>query len=99
MPATTSNNLTGSLGGSVVLASDDYYVFHSFPTRRSSDLALGDHVETFSYSIADGHGDVSTSTLTITVTVAPEAVTATADTQAVTDDSTLTVLEIGRAHV
>src|SRR5260370_9598104 len=63
-----------------------------FPyTTLFRSLSLGDHVETFSYSIADGHGDVSTSTLAITVHIAPEAVTATADTNAVTEDSTLTV--------
>src|SRR5437763_11044388 len=48
--------------------------------------------ETFNYSIADGHGDVSSSTVTITVHITPEAVTATPDVNDVNEESTLTVL-------
>src|SRR4029077_26654 len=88
---TTTGPLTGSLGGTLVMAADGSYTYNpdSIPTIES--LPLGAHVETFSYSIADGHGDTSTSTLSITVNVTPEAVTAVADTNAVADDSTLTV--------
>src|SRR5437763_1136197 len=44
--------------------------------------------ETFNYSIADGHGDVSSSTVTITVHITPEAVTATPDVNDVNEEST-----------
>src|SRR4051812_7361799 len=87
-----SGNLTGSLGGKVVMAADGSYTYDptSIPTLET--LSLGDHVETFTYSIADGHGDVSSSTLSITVHITPEAVTATADVNDVNEEATLTVI-------
>src|SRR5436853_622725 len=50
-----------------LMAADGSYTYDptSIPTLET--LSLGDHVETFTYSIADGHGDVSSSTLSITV--------------------------------
>src|SRR5450756_2280588 len=73
------------------MAADGTYTYNpdSIPTIET--LALGTHLETFSYTVSDGHGDTSSSTLAITVTIAPETVTAVADTNAVTDDHTLTV--------
>src|SRR5207237_1087664 len=81
----------GWLGGTVVMAADGSYTYDptSIPTIES--LSLGDHVETFSYSIADGHGDVDTGTLSITDHITPEAMMATAHTNAVHEESTLTV--------
>src|ERR1700693_4211838 len=73
------------------MAADGSYTYDPHSIPGIENLALGPHTETFNYSIADGHGDVSSSTLTITVTIAPEAVTAVADTNAVSDDATLTV--------
>src|SRR5689334_1012154 len=74
------------------MAADGSYTYDPHSIPGIENLALGDHVETFSYSIADGHGDVDSGTLSITVHIEPEAVTATADTKEVTEDSTLTVL-------
>src|ERR1051325_2989803 len=83
---TTTGNLTGSLGGTLVMAADGSYSYdpHSIPNIET--LALGDHVETFSYSVADGHGDSDSSTLSITVHIDPEAVTAVADVAEATED-------------
>src|SRR5664280_1896623 len=89
---TTTGALTGSLGGTLVMAADGSYSYDPHSIPGIENLALGAHLETFSYSIADGHGDVSTSTLAITVNIDPEPVTAVADTNAVSDDHTLTVL-------
>src|SRR6202162_2812441 len=88
---TTTGNLTGSLGGTLVMAADGSYTYDPHSIPGVENLALGAHPETFNYSIADGHGDVSSSTLTITVNIDPETVTANVDTNAVSDDSTLTV--------
>src|SRR5437868_282662 len=73
------------------MAADGSYSYNptSIPTLET--LSLGDHVETFNYSIADGHGDVSSSTLAITVHITPETVTASPDVNDVNEEATLTV--------
>ena len=81
---TTTGTLTGSLGGKLVMAADGSYTYDPASIPTIETLALGTHLETFSYTVSDGHGDTATSTLTITVTIAPETVTAVADTAAVT---------------
>src|SRR5437016_892951 len=88
---TTTGPLAGSLGGTLVMAADGSYSYNptSIPTLET--LSLGDHVETFNYSIADGHGDVSSSTLAITVHITPETVTASPDVNDVNEEATLTV--------
>src|SRR5204862_278672 len=75
----------------VPITSNSSLSLHDALSISLENLSLGDHVETFSYSIADGHGDTDTGTLSITVHITPEAVTATADTNAVNEESTLTV--------
>src|SRR5438445_10784484 len=68
------------------MAADGSYSYNptSIPTLET--LSLGDHVETFNYSIADGHGDVSSSTLAITVHITPETVTASPDVNDVNEE-------------
>ena len=65
---TTTGTLTGSLGGKLVMAADGSYTYDPASIPTIETLALGTHLETFSYTVSDGHGDTATSTLTITVT-------------------------------
>src|SRR5207237_956506 len=83
---TTTGNLTGSLGGTMVMAADGSYSYAplSFPNVATMAIsALSLHV---ALPISDGHGDVSSSTLTITVNIDPETVTASPDSRSVSDD-------------
>ena len=66
---TTTGSLTGSLGGTLVMAADGSYTYDpaQHPGPRDPH-ARGTHVETFSYTATDGHGDDRTlDAVTITV--------------------------------
>ena len=60
-PATRSRTDDDTRTSSVSDVSLASYTYDPTSIPTLENLSLGDHVETFSYSIADGHGDVSRS--------------------------------------
>ena len=75
-----------TLGATVTLAADGSYTYDPESISGLENLAVGTYTDSFSYTAADGHGDLSTATVTITVNVAAEAVTAIAQTNSAADD-------------
>ena len=70
---TTTSAMTGSLGGSLTIASDGSYVYTP-PASVDHDDAVPDS-ETFDYTIQDANGTESSSTLTINIAdTAPVAI-------------------------
>ena len=49
---TTTGNLTGSLGGTLVMAADGSYSYDPNSIPDVENLSLGAHVETFSYTVS-----------------------------------------------
>jgi VCBS repeat-containing protein len=87
LAVTTTGNLTGSLGGTLVMAADGSYTYDPHSIAGIESLPLGPQLETFNYSIADGHGDVASSTLAITVNIPVKSVDAKDDTATVSVQS------------
>jgi VCBS repeat-containing protein len=67
----TSINTTGTLG---LVTNNNNGTFTYDPNGMFEHLAIGEQaIDTFTYTISDGHGGTSTATVTITVVGAPDA--------------------------
>ncbi|HLJ63390.1 MAG TPA: VCBS domain-containing protein, partial [Stellaceae bacterium] len=92
-PAGGTLTVSDSFGTLVVNQANGAYTFTLNATGSVETVAHGTSViDSFTFTVADGHGDTGTATLHISVSAPAEALTATVTPSTLVDDSAVTVV-------